>query len=79
MKTVTVHYFAALRERKGCDQEKCDVQHGESIEALYDRLFPGPAADRIPVGFALNQTYVPATTLLNDGDDVAFVPPIGGG
>ena len=79
MKTVTVHYFAALRERKGCDQERCDVQPGENIAALYTRLFPGPAANRIPVGYAVNQTYVPGTTELKEGDEVTFVPPIGGG
>lgn len=79
MKTVTVHYFAALRERKNCETERCEMQANECVAALYDRLFPGPIAERLPVGFAINQNYVPGTTLLKEGDEVAFIPPIGGG
>jgi molybdopterin converting factor small subunit len=79
METVIVHYFAALRERKSCDQECVKLTANESVGQLYDRLFPGPAETRLPVGFAVNQCYVPGTTLLTKGDEVAFIPPIGGG
>jgi molybdopterin converting factor small subunit len=28
---------------------------------------------------AVNREYVPASTALNDGDEVAFLPPVAGG
>jgi molybdopterin converting factor small subunit len=79
MKTVTVHYFAGLRERKLCEQECVELMANESVAQLYDRLFPGPVETKLPVGFAVNQSYAPGTTLLKTGDEVAFIPPIGGG
>jgi len=79
MSMVTVHYFASLREEKGCAQECCDLQSGDTVSHLYERLFPGNEKSRLPVGFAVNQTYVQRDHVLRDGDDVAFIPPIGGG
>ena len=33
----------------------------------------------VPVGFARNLEYVAGGTALRDGDEVAFLPPVGGG
>ena len=38
-----------------------------------------PALLRVPVAFAVNQDYARAETVLSDGDEVAFIPPISGG
>ena len=79
MAMVTVHYFASLREEKGCAQEDCALESGDTIARLYDRLFPESEKARLPVGYAVNQSYVQPSHLLQDGDEVAFIPPIGGG
>jgi len=73
---VKVRYVAMLRERRGLDAEDVTVAPGTTIGALYDHLFPPPA---VPVGFARNHAQVSADTELVDGDEVVFLPPVGGG
>ena len=49
---------------------------------MFDRLVAEqPKLDRMRsiVMVMVNQTYAPATTVLNDGDEVAFIPPVSGG
>lgn len=79
MPRVTVRYFAVLRERRGTDEEQVEVAQGETIEALYHRLFPPGPLGSLPVGYARNQQYVSGTEALTDGDEVVFLPPLGGG
>ena len=79
MPSVTVHYFATLREKKERTQERVALRSSESVAELYHRLFPEHASDSIAVGFAVNRQHCSADTLLADGDEVAFIPPVGGG
>jgi sulfur-carrier protein len=73
---VKVRYFAALRERAGKDEEWVDIEDGLTLEGLYTRLFPGLG---LPVAHARNHAHADPTELLADGDEVVFLPPIGGG
>jgi len=73
---VTVRYMAMLRERRGCDSEVVDVADGTTARQLYQELFPPPA---VPVGYARNHAQVAPDTPLADGDEVVFLPPVGGG
>lgn len=79
MASVTVRWFAVLRERRGLSEERVDLEHNESIEALYHRLVPAGPHGRLPVGFARNHAHCAAHTLLAHNDEVAFLPPLGGG
>lgn len=76
---VDVRWFAVLRERRGCDRERVAVQAGTTVAALYERLHPPGPAGRLPVLYAINHGYADPTSVLRDGDEVAFVPPLGGG
>jgi len=76
---VTVRYFAVLRERRGCDEERVPVAAGTTVAALYAELFPVGPQGRLPVLFAVDQAYVRADTVLREGAEVAFIPPLGGG
>lgn len=76
---VTVRYFAVLRERRGLDEERVDLRPGETVGGLYARLFPAAGGARLPVGYAVNRALVGADTALQVGDEVAFLPPLGGG
>lgn len=79
MNGVHVRYFAVLREQRGCDEESLQLQPGETVGALYARLFPAGADGALPIMFAVNQRYVAATHMLSVGDEVVFIPPLGGG
>ncbi len=78
---VTVHLFAALREARGESEIVVALQPDETVAALFERLFPGrPDRDwPAPVMFAVDQAYVDGSHALADGEDVAFIPPLGGG
>ena len=76
MAVVRVRYFAALRERKGREQEDVELLPGESLGALYLRLFP---PGDLPVAYARNAETARRDEIPEDGDEVAFLPPIGGG
>ena len=74
--SVHVFYFAQLREERGCSQEERAVEQGSSVSDLFAAIF-----GRSPIGirFAINQSYVPSSSIPVDGDEVAFLPPLGGG
>lgn len=80
--TVLVRFFAVLRELQGDESASVDLKPGETAGALYARLFADLVDDkgqRLPVMYAVNQSYVRESHLLADGDEVAFIPPLGGG
>lgn len=76
---VRVRYFAVLRERLGCDEELVSIAPGETVAALYTRLFPPGPEGALPVAFAVDHAYVRGDAPLDDGAEVAFIPPLGGG
>ena len=79
MPSVTVHYFAQLREQRGASQEEVTLQGSESVRELFARLFPQQDPGAASIGFAVNQRHCEGSTLLAEGDEVAFIPPVGGG
>lgn len=73
---IKVRYFATLREQRGRESEEVEVADGTTIGGLYVALF---AAPRVPVAFARNLCSVWKDEVLADGDEVGFLPPLGGG
>lgn len=76
---VLVRYFAALRELQGRDSESVALEPGETAGELYQRLVRDKGQGRLPVLYSVNHAYAQATQVLRDGDEVAFLPPLGGG
>ena len=76
---ITVRYFAALREEKGRDEEAVGVEDGTDVGSLYQTLFADSALRGMRVMFAVNQSYVDGAHPLHEGDEVVFIPPLGGG
>lgn len=73
---VTARYFAALRERRGTSSERVELPDGCTAAAAFAALFPGLG---LRVAYAVNQATVPGDTVLRADDEVAFLPPLGGG
>ena len=79
-KTVTIRYFAALRESTGNSTEVVETQAATYAD-LYNELharytFPLDAG-RIRV--AVGETYADMDGEITDGVELAFIPPVAGG
>lgn len=84
MITITVLYFASLREAVGVGSERLATQ-AATLGALREELAArgGAWAEALaasrPVRMALNQTLARADDALPEGAEVAFFPPVTGG
>jgi molybdopterin converting factor subunit 1 len=78
---VTVKLFAVFRDILGQPELMADVNAGTTVGGLFDQMLRdrAEAALRESTLFAVNEAYVSADTVLNDGDRVAFIPPVSGG
>ena len=83
---VRIRYFAWLRERMGRGEENLSLPPdvatvGDLAGWLRQRDHAGSAAftDLATVRAAVNQTFAPPATPVQDGDEVAFFPPVTGG
>ena len=84
-KTVTVRYFAAIREALGTGSERVSTA-APTLAALRDQLIArgGAHAEALARGkavrLALDQVMAPDESApLHDGAEVAFFPPVTGG
>ena len=77
---VTVQYFAAFRERAGCERERIESTAATAAE-LFDEVAArhGFADTRERCKLAVNGKLVHWDAPLNGGDDVLFFPPVAGG
>jgi molybdopterin converting factor small subunit len=80
--TVRVLAFARLRELLGFGERVVGVADGTTVEALWTTLTaeaPQLAPLRSSTRFARNGALAAGTTALRDGDEIALLPPVGGG
>jgi molybdopterin converting factor small subunit len=80
--TVRVLAFARLRELLGYGERLVGVAEGTTVETLWATLAaeaPQLAPLRASTRFARNGALASATTPLHDGDELALLPPVGGG
>lgn len=76
--TINILYFASLRERIGRGSDALNVSETLSISQVWQRA-TGQESFPDDVLVALNQEYTTADALVNDGDEIAFFPPVTGG
>jgi molybdopterin synthase catalytic subunit len=79
---VRTRLFARLREQAGTDAQSVEVRSGSTVDDVYDVLrkaHPGLEANRESVRVAVNQEFVDWDSIVSDGDEVAFIPPVSGG
>jgi molybdopterin converting factor subunit 1 len=80
--TARVLAFARLRELLGFGEARVEVPDGTTIDALWTRLAreaPPLAELRASTRFARNGELAAGTELVRDGDEIALLPPVGGG
>jgi molybdopterin synthase catalytic subunit len=79
---IVVKFFALARDRVGVSEANVDLPEGATVETAREAIrtrFPNTTDLLSRVAFAINQAYVPATTPLRDGDELAVIPPVSGG
>jgi molybdopterin converting factor subunit 1 len=79
---IHLRYFASIREAIGQSEEVLIVHEGASVAdvlALLLARYPQlqPIIERSAC--AVNHGYVTVHTALQEGDEVVFIPPVGGG
>jgi molybdopterin converting factor subunit 1 len=81
--TITLLYFAALRDLAGTGEERLELPQGElSVGALCELLEVRKPALRGRLGavrVAVNEEFAEASATLRGGEVVALIPPVSGG
>jgi len=75
--TIYVRFFASLREQTGIDSQEVAADGLRNIQGLWSSLTKEPLDATTLI--AINKTYAGPESLVKDGDEVAFFPPITGG
>jgi molybdopterin converting factor subunit 1 len=77
-----VYLFSVLRERLGHEMLEIVLPAPATGKHLLDYLmvrFPEITAYRSVIRLAVNHTYVPESTFLAEGDEIALITPVSGG
>ena len=79
-KSLRLEYYAAFREAAGLTEE-CLLSTAATAADLYDELAARHCFrfDRSVLSVAVNDSIVPWTAEVRDGDTVAFLTPFAGG
>lgn len=79
---VNVRLFASYREKAGRAEVSVRLPNGATVGYLAKevlRRYPGMASDPERLVVAVNQEYRDHLYRLDDGDEVALIPPVSGG
>lgn len=78
---ITIKLFAHYRDLLGEPELSFPARDGLTVADVFDETI-GERVNtelRKSTMFAVNETYVEAGTKVNDGDRIAFIPPVSGG
>ena len=76
--SIKVRYFASLKESVGRSEDILSITGLLTVNEVWDHANSGKP---LPVNIlaAVNMDYVDFDSLVKDGDEVAFFPPVTGG
>lgn len=80
--SIRVLFFASLADITGIRETLVDASAFSDIESIFagfTRQFPRLEAHRVSMLCALNSEFAGLDTPVEDGDEVAFFPPVSGG
>lgn len=79
---ISIRYFASLREIVGQSEETLAMPEGTTVagaRALLVTRYPRLDTLLERCLCAVNRGYVAVDSALHDGDELVFIPPMGGG
>ena len=79
---VRVLFFGMLKDLAGVSEDRLEIAEGATVGSVFDHY-----ADRFPrigtmagsIVMARNHEFSPLSAAVEDGDEVAFLPPVSGG
>ena len=80
--SIKILYFASLREEIGRGRDVVEFPDGATSTISVEQLWVNSTGQQsFPDNLliAVNQEYTNPQAMLNDGDEVAFFPPVTGG
>lgn len=76
--TVTVRFFASLREQTGIKDKTVELPNPPTVGEVWRSVTNGSdMPDNVLM--TVNMEYEKTNTVVHDGDEVAFFPPVTGG
>ena len=75
--TIKVRFFASLRESVKLNEVDIGCTEAQTPQSIWAQLTTESQPDNLLC--AINQEYSTLDTPLNDGDELAFFPPVTGG
>lgn len=77
---IKIVYFASLREQIGREGDQVEIISAKEVQVI-DVWKQATGMNELSGNLliAVNQEYTSQNTLLKDGDEVAFFPPVTGG
>ncbi|MBX6363776.1 MAG: MoaD/ThiS family protein [Gemmatimonadetes bacterium] len=75
-------FFALYRDLAGVPEMELETRPGATAATIVEELRrAGGGLARLPEtpAVAVNREYAPLSTVLRDGDELAFLPPVAGG
>ncbi len=77
---ITLRCFAVVREITGADTITLTLPERATLADLEAALYARyPALRPLRIRFAVNLRYAAPDQILTGGDDIACIPPVGGG
>jgi len=76
--SIKVRYFASLKESLGRSEDTVEFSSAATVREVWRCANPEKSLPN-NILVAINMDYVDLDSTVNDGDEVAFFPPVTGG
>ena len=76
--SIKVRYFASLKDQVGRSEDELNTKNALTVRDVWQQLNPQLTMPESVLA-AVNMDYVAMNATVNEGDEVAFFPPVTGG